>query len=113
MAKVNVNTGTREELVDVAGLRPELADAIEQPLCVAHRRHVGIGDEHHDIGHGQCRGGTRRERCASIDHEELVQSREAAERLIDTFRVTRRRAAKSVKPGKDMNSAIVLGDEPR
>jgi competence protein ComEA len=28
MAKVNVNTGTREELVDVAGLRPELADAI-------------------------------------------------------------------------------------
>ncbi len=28
MAKVNVNTADREELVDVAGLRPDLADAI-------------------------------------------------------------------------------------
>ena len=28
MAKVSVNTATREELVDVTGLRPELADAI-------------------------------------------------------------------------------------
>ncbi len=28
MPKVNVNAATREELVDVAGLRPELAEAI-------------------------------------------------------------------------------------
>ena len=28
MAKPNVNTATREELVDVAGLRPDLADEI-------------------------------------------------------------------------------------
>jgi competence protein ComEA len=28
MAKVNVNSATREDLVDVAGLRPEIADAV-------------------------------------------------------------------------------------
>lgn len=28
MARVNVNTASREELVDVAGLRPDVADAI-------------------------------------------------------------------------------------
>src|SRR4051812_14803434 len=42
MAKVNVNSATREELVDVAGLRPDIADAV-----LEFRR------EHHKIADAQ------------------------------------------------------------
>src|SRR6476619_8619536 len=37
MAKVNVNSATREDLVDVAGLRPEIADAVLEYRRQHHR----------------------------------------------------------------------------
>jgi len=37
MAKVNVNSATREDLVDVAGLRPEIADAVLEYRRKHHR----------------------------------------------------------------------------
>src|SRR5690349_5257261 len=40
MTKVNVNSATREDLVDVAGLRPEIADAVLE----FRRRHHKISD---------------------------------------------------------------------
>ena len=38
MAKPNINVATREELVDVAGLRPDLADEIEALLSLIVKR---------------------------------------------------------------------------
>src|SRR5689334_18035033 len=37
MAKVNVNSATREDLVDVAGLRPDIADAVLEYRRKHHR----------------------------------------------------------------------------
>src|SRR5436305_15213473 len=37
MAKVNVNSATREDLVDVAGLRPDVADAVLEYRRKHHR----------------------------------------------------------------------------
>lgn len=123
MAKLNVNTASREELVEAAGLRPDLADAILKfrsrhggkitdvsaleelpgvgPATVEQlRRTLDFSERRSggESGHGE-RAGNGSERAAQ---DSARATRETAERAADTVATTARRSAEA---GRDAAAA--------
>ena len=100
-----------QQHADALAAGAKLAHAIEQPLRVAHRRHVGIRHEEHLV-----RGVERRDR-AGIDlaagvHEDVfVLPVEQPEQLFDRAAVRRARPIELIGAGENLEPRLVLDHE--
>ncbi len=94
--------GAVQQEPDAFAARTELAHAIEQPLRVAHRRHVGIGDEEHLIGRVQRRRAARVDLAAGVDQDVLVLARQQPEQLLDGAAVGGARPIELIGPGENL-----------
>jgi len=91
--------------------RPELAHALEQPLGVADRWHVGVGDEEHLIGGVERRNRARIDLAAGVDDDVLVLAREQAEQLFERAAVGGARPVELIGSGENLEARLVLDDE--
>ena len=81
---------------------PELPHAVEQALRVAHRRHVGIGDEKHRVGGVQRGDGHRIDLAAGVDEDVVVLPRQQAEHFFERARVGRAGPVEVVRPAENV-----------
>src|SRR5262245_13498579 len=89
----------------------ELAHAIQQPLCVAHRRHVGVPDQEHLVGGVQRRDRAGIDLAAGIDQDVFVLSRQQPHQLFERAGVGRARPIEVIRSRKDLQAGLVLHDE--
>ena len=80
----------------------ELTHALDQPLGVANRRHVGIGDEEDRVRREQRRRDARADDVARVDDDVVVHPREHPHQFLDRRRVLRGRAIELLGAGQDI-----------
>ena len=103
--------GSIEQHANPIAGRAELTDAIEQPLRVADRRHVGVGDEEDRV-----RGVERRDRAgvhlrAGVHDDVLVLAAEHTEHLFERAAVGGARTIEEIRSGEDLEPGLVLDHE--
>ena len=93
---------------DALPARAQLPDALEQALRVAHRRHVGIGDQEHLIGRVQRRHRAGIDLTAGVDDDVVVLPREQPEQFFERPRVLRARPIELIGARQDVEPRLVL-----
>ncbi len=103
--------GPVQQHADALAGRPELAHALEQPLRVAHRRHVRVRDEIHVIRRVQRRCRARIDLAAGVHDDVLVLPREQAQQLFDRAAVGGAGTIEVVRAGQNLEARLVLDDQ--
>ena len=93
---------------DALPARAKLPDALEQALRVAHRRHVGIGDQEHLIGRVQRRHRAGIDLTAGVDDDVVVLPGEQPEQFFERTRVLRARPIELIGARQDVEPRLVL-----
>src|SRR4029079_7426173 len=89
----------------------ELPDAIDQPLRVAHGRHVGIGDDEDRVVSVKRRDAACVDLVARVDDDVVVRPAEHAEQLLDGAGVLPTGPLELLGAGHDFQARLVLRAE--
>ena len=100
-----------EQHLDALAAGAELADALDQPLRVADRRHVGIGHQEDRVGGIERRGHAGVDDVAAVDDDVVVGAREHAQELFDRAGVLRVGPVELLGGREDVEAGLVLGDQ--
>ena len=100
-----------QQQTDAIAARAELADALEQPLGVPHRRHVGVGDETDVVGGVERRHRAGSNVAARVDDDVLVLAPEQPEHFFETRNVLGARTLEVIRARHDVETGLVLDDQ--